>query len=118
MRIGGGSLGGKARGLAFANSTIVNEKLKNKFPDISLRVPKTVVIGTDIFDQFMESNNLWDFALGNNSNPDIENKFLKARLSRDLILKLKEFIIETDFPIAVRSSSLLEDSQYQPLAGM
>ncbi len=118
MRIGKGSLGGKARGLAFANTSILNEKLRKKFPDINLRIPKTVVIGTDIFDEFMDKNELWDIALSESDNQKIENIFLKARLSRELILKLKDFIEKSEFPIAVRSSSLLEDSQYQPLAGM
>ena len=118
MRIGKGSLGGKARGLAFANTTILTEKFKNKFPDINLRIPKTIVISTDLFDQFMDSNNLWDLALSETNNDKIEKAFLKSRLSRELILKLKDFIKNSDYPIAVRSSSLLEDSQYQPLAGM
>ena len=118
MRIGKGSLGGKARGLAFANTSILTEKLRNKFPGINLRMPKTVVIGTDIFDQFMDSNALWDMALSQLENSIIENAFLKARLPRELILKLKDFIEKSEFPLAVRSSSLMEDSQYQPLAGM
>jgi len=118
MRIGKGSLGGKARGLAFANTSILTEKLRRKFPGISLRMPKTVVIGTDIFDEFMDKNNLWDLALSKSDNTKIENAFLKARLSRELILKLKDFIEKSEFPLAVRSSSLFEDSQYQPLAGM
>ena len=118
MRIGKGSLGGKARGLAFANTSILTEKLRKKSPDVNLRIPKTVVIGTDIFDEFMDKNELWNIALSESDNQKIENIFLKARLSRELILKLKDFIEKSEFPIAVRSSSLLEDSQYQPLAGM
>ncbi len=118
MRIGGGSLGGKARGLAFANNAIINEKFKNKFPDTKLSVPRTLVIGTDLFDEFMDSNNLWDIAFLSNNNSEIEKKFLKSKLSKELILQLKEFVEQSTFPLAIRSSSLLEDSQYQPLAGM
>ena len=118
IQIGEGSLGGKARGLAFANSLLINDNLKNKFPEIKIRVPKIIVIATHEFDYFMESNNLWDIALGNLSNEKIEKKFIRGKLSKKLILNLKEIIKKVTFPLAVRSSSLLEDSQYQPLAGM
>ena len=116
-RLSGGSLGGKARGLGFARSMINNSKIKNKFKDVVIRVPRCAVIGTDEFDRFMKDNNLWEFSLSNINDEKLENKFLKARLSIDLILKLESFIKENLNPIAVRSSSLLEDSQYQPLAG-
>jgi len=73
---------------------------------------------TDEFDQFMAVNNLWETALSMNDNKDLEEIFLRGRLSRKLVQTLKEFLKEVHFPLAVRSSSLMEDSQYQPLAGM
>ena len=118
IQIGDGSLGGKARGLAFANSLLINDNLKNKFPKIKVRVPKIIAIATNEFDNFMESNNLWDIALGSNSNKKIVDEFLKASLSKKLLKDLKTIIKKITYPLAVRSSSLLEDSQYQPLAGM
>ena len=89
-----------------------------EFENIQIRIPKIAVIGTDEFDLFMDSNNLWEFALNEKNNSIIEDKFLKAKLSRNLIRKLTQYIIDINYPIAVRSSSLLEDSQYQPLAGL
>ena len=118
LRIGTGSLGGKARGLAFANSLIKTKILKKKFTDSNINIPKTVVITTDEFDRFMDMNNLWDTALHSKTNEDIIKIFLKSRLSKELIIIIKNILKEVDKPLAVRSSSLLEDSQYQPLAGM
>ena len=118
IRIGKGSLGGKARGLAFLNENIYNQDIIDKFPDVNLKVPKSFVISTDYFDIFMDENNLWETALNSKNNDLIIEKFLKARLSRDIIKSLKSFLKNIDTPLAVRSSGLLEDSQYQPLAGM
>ena len=118
VRISEGSLGGKARGLAYANQLINESNLNLEFENIQIRIPKIAVIGTDEFDLFMDSNNLWEFALNEKNNSIIEDKFLKAKLSRNLIRKLTQYIIDINYPIAVRSSSLLEDSQYQPLAGL
>lgn len=117
-RISGGSLGGKARGLAFANSLIIESNFDEKFPDVTIRIPKIAVIGTNEFDSFMENNELWEFALNTNDNQKIEDKFIKARFSRSIIKTLKSYLSKVNYPIAVRSSSLLEDSQYQPFAGM
>ena len=117
IQIGNGSLGGKARGLAFAN-TLLSEKIKNKFNSTIIKIPKTIVIATDEFDYFIDKNNLWDVALNNNSNEVITNKFLKAKIHKELKNKLLSILKNISGPIAVRSSSLLEDSQYQPLAGM
>ena len=91
--------------------------IQQKLKDINIRVPKFAVIGTDEFDRFMKNNNLWYQVLNSNLKTNLEKLFLKSRLSIDLILKLESFIKENKYPIAVRSSSLLEDSQYQPLAG-
>ena len=117
-RIGKGSLGGKARGLAFLNENIYKQNIIKEFSSINLRVPKTAVISTDEFDNFMEKNGLWKIALEANNNEIITQQFLKARLSREVIKSLKSFLKTIDTPLAVRSSGLLEDSQYQPLAGM
>ena len=113
----GGSLGGKARGLGFARSMIKNSRIQKKYKKVDIRVPECAVIGTDEFDRFMKDNNLWEIALKNPDYSKVEKKFIKSQLSIDLILRLESFIEETKYPIAVRSSSLLEDSQYQPLAG-
>ena len=117
IQIGNGSLGGKARGLAFAN-TLFSEKIKTKFNSTIIKIPKTIVIATDEFDYFIDKNNLWDVALNNNSNKVITDKFLKSKIHKELKNKLLSILKNISGPIAVRSSSLLEDSQYQPLAGM
>ena len=117
IRLCGGSLGGKARGLGFARTMLSSSGIKKKFKDIAIRVPKCAVIGTDEFDYFMNENQLWEMALLGTDDKKIITRFLKANLSIDLIDKLKEFIKKNRCPLAVRSSSLLEDSQYQPLSG-
>jgi len=116
-RLCGGSLGGKARGLGFARTMIKNSGIRNKYKNIHIRVPKCAVIGTNEFDQFMKDNDLWELALLGKNDRKLEASFMKAKLSIDLMIKLELFIKENTFPLAVRSSSLLEDSQYQPLAG-
>ncbi len=116
-RLCGGSLGGKARGLAFAKRMINVSGLNNKYPNIDFKIPKCAVIGTDEFDRFMKDNKLWDKALNQSNDIKLEKLFTKARLSIDLMLKLETFIQDNKMPLSVRSSSLLEDSQYQPLAG-
>ena len=117
-KISGGSLGGKARGLAFARQMLEKSLIKNNYPDIIIRVPKLIVIGTEEFDLFMKNNELWEKALRAKSNSDIVKLFLKSRLTLKLVQSLKIFLLEVHYPLAVRSSSLLEDSQYQPLAGL
>tara|TARA_B100000614_G_scaffold100945_1_gene90710 strand:+ start:2557 stop:5460 length:2904 start_codon:yes stop_codon:yes gene_type:complete len=117
-RIGKGSLGGKARGLAFLNEKLYEQKIYEKFENINITIPKTAVIATDYFDEFMDENNLWQIALESKDNKLLTEKFMKAKLSRDVIKSLKSFLKNIDSPLAIRSSGLLEDSQYQPLAGM
>ena len=118
-RIGGGSLGGKARGLGFINNLITNYDITNKFEGIDIYVPSAIVIGTDVFDQFMEENQLINFALSTDDDELITKKFLEAKnFPRDIKRKLKEFLELVKVPLAVRSSSLLEDSQFQPFAGV
>ena len=119
VRLGTGSLGGKARGLAFANNMLTVAKVNKVFPNIQIRVPKVAVIGTDEFDRFMEENKLWKIAFSKkHSDKTIIKAFTKASLSKDLMSTLSRYLADIKYPIAIRSSSLLEDSQYQPLAGM
>jgi len=117
-RIGEGSIGGKARGLAFINTLIKENKLYNKYPNTIITIPKTVVLSTDIFDEFMESNNLYQIALSTMSDQEIMNHFISARLPFRVHEDLLSFLSVVKNPIAVRSSSLLEDSHYQPFAGV
>jgi len=118
VRLCPGSLGGKARGLAFINLLLDDQTLLETFPDVHIRVPKAYVIATSEFETFMEENNLFDKALNSKSNKHVNKLFLKASLSKGIKKSLRVIIKKLKFPIAVRSSSLLEDSQYQPLAGM
>ena len=116
-RIGNGSLGGKGRGLAFIGS-MLNRVHGHTYSNLKITIPRTVVICTDIFDEFMERNNLYPFALSDASDSEILNRFLEARLPDKLLDDLRAFIRVVRTPIAVRSSSLLEDSHYQPFAGI
>lgn len=117
-RIGEGSIGGKARGLVFLGSLIKNNKVFSSFPGVNVRIPRTVVLTTDIFESFMDSNNLYDFALSDATDQEILNKFINAALSPSLEEDLLTFLKYVDNPLAVRSSSKLEDSMYQPFAGI
>ena len=118
-RIGGGSLGGKARGLGFVNTLINDYHLRNKFEHVLIHVPAAVVIGTDVFDQFMEENKLHKFALKCEDDDEITRRFLAApRFPEEIIMELAEFLDIIRTPVAIRSSSLLEDSQYHPFAGV
>ncbi|MAG30546.1 MAG: histidine kinase [Deltaproteobacteria bacterium] len=117
-RIGGGSLGGKARGLAFANRLLTDYGVAEEFPEIDVNVPKAVVIGTDIFDQFMEHQDLRDFALIARSDEEVALRFQEAPFPVAAREDLAAFLSDAPFPLAVRSSSLLEDSPNQPLAGV
>ena len=118
IQISGGSLGGKARGLAFAQKMIRSSNLRKRYPELNINIPHVAVIGTDSFDQFMKENNLWNNALSDKSNKQINNLFIKSSFNKSLMESLKLFIKSVKYPLAVRSSSLLEDSQYQPLSGM
>jgi CheY-like chemotaxis protein len=118
-RIGEGSIGGKARGLAFINRTIKNNKLFHKFPDVLITIPRTVVLSTDIFDEFMDQNNLYSVALSDLSDDEILNRFINAELPGHVYQDFYAFLaVSRNVPIAVRSSSKLEDSHYQPFAGI
>jgi CheY-like chemotaxis protein len=117
-RIGQGSIGGKARGLAFLDSLIKRNRLTDKFDNVIISIPRTVVLGTDIFDEFMEENKLHDIGLSDRSDKEILQHFVKARLPFRVHEDLYTFISCVNNPIAIRSSSLLEDSHYQPFAGI
>ena len=116
-RIGDGSLGGKGRGLAFIGA-MVKRYPKLEHDHFAVTIPKTVVICTDIFDEFMETNELYPVALSDVDDETILKYFLRASLPARLIEDLMAFFDVVKSPIAVRSSSLLEDSHYQPFAGI
>ena len=117
-RIGEGSLGGKGRGLAFLDNIIKRHPELNQFENATVSIPKTVVLCTDFFDEFMDKNNLWTIALSDASDEEILQHFLRAQLPDALIADFFTFFDAVKSPIAVRSSSLLEDSHYQPFAGI
>ncbi len=117
-RIGDGSLGGKGRGLAFIDHIIKRHTDLNDYDNAEVMIPKTVVLCTDIFDEFMDSNELYQIALSDIPDDDILQYFIHARLPARLIGDLMAFLDVVDTPIAIRSSSLLEDSHYQPFAGI
>ena len=118
LRIGSGSLGGKARGLAFVRHLLRTRRIARRFPGVRISVPPAVVIATDLFDQFLAENNLSDFALHCDDDIEIQQRFLDASLPVPLLESLRAFLSEVGYPLAIRSSSLLEDSQYQPFTGV
>ena len=117
-RIGDGSLGGKGRGLAFIDNMVKHHPEFEEFDNARVAIPKTVVLCTDVFDEFMETNELYPVALGDADDETILRYFLRASLPSRLIEDLMAFFDVVKSPIAVRSSSLLEDSHYQPFAGI
>ncbi len=117
-RIGEGSLGGKGRGLAFLDNIIKRHPELNQFDNAVVTIPRTVVLCTDFFDEFMEKNKLYDIALSDADDSVILEHFLRAQLPDSLIADFFTFFEAVKSPIAVRSSSLLEDSHYQPFAGI
>lgn len=117
-RIGEGSLGGKGRGLAFLDNIIKRHPEFNQYENATVQIPKTVVLCTDIFDEFMMSNNLYPIALSDAGDDEILKHFLHAQLPDSLIADFFTFFEATKSPIAIRSSSLLEDAHYQPFAGI
>ncbi len=117
-RIGGGSLGGKARGLAFMNSSIIENQLYDKYRGVRIMIPRTVVVATDYFDQFIKENGLEYITSAELSDEIILSEFINSGLPHTLRESLKSYIRTVDSPLAVRSSSKLEDSHYQPFAGI
>lgn len=117
-RIGQGSLGGKGRGLAFIDSIIKKNPICDDFEGVTVSIPRTVVLCTDLFDEFMEQNNLYPLALSEIPDEEILTAFLNAHLPKRLIYDFFALFEVIDKPLAIRSSSLLEDSHYQPFAGV
>ena len=117
-RLGDGQLGGKARGLAFIDSFIQKHKLMYKWDNVQVTIPRTIVLTTYLFTEFMESNELYKFALSDVEDEEILEKFNNAKPSSLMKRYIKSICKAIKSPIAVRSSSLLEDSHYQPFAGV
>jgi hypothetical protein len=118
LRIGEGSLGGKGRGLAFVNNLVNRFPVHDAFPGIKITVPRSAVICTGAFDRFMELNDLVGFALEDHADEEIIEAFSNARIPPELEKDLRSFLSIAKYPMAVRSSSLLEDCHYQPFAGI
>ena len=117
-RIGDGSLGGKGRGLAFLDHIIKVHPEFNQLSGMTVQIPKTLVLCTDVFDQFMEQNDLYEIALSDAPDEEILHRFLEGQLPDSYIEDFFTFFEATHSPIAIRSSSLLEASHYQPFAGI
>jgi len=116
--IGGGSIGGKARGLAFMDRILARYFAPGKFPGVSVAIPRSLVLRTDVFDDFMRENDLLRAAVADHSDSHMANLFIKASLPGNIVGDVRDFIEHVKVPLAVRSSSLLEDSLYQPFAGI
>jgi CheY-like chemotaxis protein len=117
-RIGGGSLGGKARGLAFVNRLLNESRVGDRFPEFSIDVPDAAVVGTDVFDEFLQANGLQDWAIRCESDRQIRERFLAAPFPAETYQDLRILLRYMHHPLAVRSSGLLEDSPNQPFAGV
>lgn len=117
-RMGDGSLGGKARGLAFMNSMLIKYRLYDKYPDVRVLIPRTIVIATDYFDAFIRGNGLKYVISKELSDDEILSEFIGSTLPTELTEQLRAYIRTVRSPLAIRSSSKLEDSHYQPFAGI
>ena len=117
-RIGDGSLGGKGRGLAFIDSFLKRHKLFNKYKDVTISIPRTVVLSTEVFDEFIENHDLITFVADTDDDDAILNEFIAKPLPEWVLEDISAFLNVAKTPIAVRSSSTLEDSHYQPFAGI
>jgi len=117
IRLAEGSLGGKGRGLAFLNALFVTMDFDKKYPEVRISLPSTAIIGTNEYDHFIDKLDI-DESISTMTDREIDEVFLKGELTPELISKLEIYIDKIDFPIAVRSSGLLEDSQSQPFAGV
>ena len=118
LRMGSGSLGGKARGLAFMRHLLYKQRFSRRFAGVKVSVPPAVVVSTELFDRFLAENNLLDFAMRSHDDQEIRGRFLSAVLPGVLDADLRAYLLQAKYPIAVRSSSLLEDSHYQPFTGV
>jgi CheY-like chemotaxis protein len=117
-RMGGGSLGGKARGLAFVRRLIAEQGLRERFPGVEIAVPTSAVLGTDVFDRFLDDNDLRQFAIECDDEDELRRRFQAARFPEEAERDVAAFLERARWPLAVRSSSLLEDSQRQPFTGV
>ncbi|NNM07011.1 MAG: histidine kinase [Gemmatimonadetes bacterium] len=118
MRIGGGSIGGKGRGLAFATRLVDRFGLEGRFPGVRIFVPPAVILGTDVFNEFLDGNGLRSLSLRSEDEGEMARRFADARFPWSARQQLASFLFANSHPLAVRSSSLLEDSPYQPFAGI
>jgi CheY-like chemotaxis protein len=119
VKIGAGSLGGKARGLAFMAAMLKNApELETKYPTVDIQIPRTLVLTTECFDAFLSQNRIQPGAIVDMGDEDIETAFKAAVFPKGIARKLSSFIAAIDGPLAVRSSSLREDAQAQPSAGV
>ncbi len=118
VRLGKGSIGGKARGLAFVSSILARSDLDKRFSDLHLRIPRSVVVPTDEFDRFLETNKILEGGLASLDEKAVLRRCLAGKLSDGLMSDLRRAVASMKGPLAVRSSSLLEDSQLQPFAGI
>ncbi len=117
-RIGEGALGGKGRGLAFIDLFLKSRNLSNKYKDVIISIPRTVVISTDVFEEFIEKHNLYSFIAKKHHDEEILNRFISKPLPNWAIKDIKAFLLTLKTPVAIRSSNVLEDSIYQPFAGV
>ncbi len=117
-KIGPGSLGGKGRGLAFMNSLLHAFDIGRHIPGVRIFVPPTAVLATGAFDRIMEAGGLATRVFGTCTDAEVREAFLSARLPEEMVSALRAFLERVRYPLAVRSSSLLEDSSYQPFAGI
>ena len=118
IRIGSGSLGGKARGIAFINALLSSSEIKDKYEGVQIRTPITFVVCTDVYEEFLEQNELQRFAIDTDDEEAIARRFAEAQLPEEIQLHLSKVVERVDAPLAVRSSSVLEDSQNLPFAGL
>jgi hypothetical protein len=118
VRIGGGSLGGKGRGLAYINALLNQYQLEDFFEDVHISIPFSAVVGTDVFDDFLEKNKLHEIALSDCSDNEIIKSFQKGKFPKNILADLDALLEELDYPLAIRSSSMLEDSHLQTFAGL
>jgi len=118
IKLGGGSLGGKARGIAFMQSLLAKAQLTDKYEDIKVKVPRSFVIGSGVFEQFIADNQLYDFVKNTNDEAEIANRFLAGELPETVQKNIMLLLQHLHCPLAVRSSSILEDSRMLPFAGI
>ncbi|KKM10439.1 phosphoenolpyruvate synthase [Clostridiales bacterium PH28_bin88] len=118
IKLGSGSLGGKARGIAFFNHLLAESQMVDKYPGVKVKTPLTFVVCSEVFEEFMENNKLYDFTANSSSEEEIARKFLEAELPAGINSNLRTLIQYANYPLAIRSSSILEDSQLLPFAGI